>query len=218
MLKVLNSLHAFPYLRRLSGPSCTLLNKYFGKNTPVTLSKDHTTVAFSEDRTYYLIRVACDETAHTPFEMMSGLLQRASLFLNRPFPQPHQANPPSFSKFRSTTPLPSFAGTSAGSDNCLSSSDFENYTSGAIQTETVTSTFRAAQTPRVQFLKTSRLVRGLICCTPRGNLVVARRMSLWHHCKSKPSSSSPMGKADPSLRELSLLGTPSQESPDQLTR
>ena len=75
---VLNSLDPFPFLRRLSGPSRSLLKKYFDQNPPVELSKDHTTVAFSEEQVYNLIRVACDETAHASFEMMSGLLQRAS--------------------------------------------------------------------------------------------------------------------------------------------
>ena len=74
----LNSLDPFPHSRRLSGPSRSLLKKYFDENVPVELAKDHTTVAFSEDQVYNLIRVACDETVHASFEMMNGLLQRAS--------------------------------------------------------------------------------------------------------------------------------------------
>ena len=57
---VLNTLDPFPLLRRLSGPSWSLLQNYFDTNIPVELSKDHTTVAFSEDQVYNLIRVACD--------------------------------------------------------------------------------------------------------------------------------------------------------------
>ena len=74
----LNSLDPYPELRRLTGPSRSLLKRYFEENVPVSLSKDHTTVAFSQDQVYNLIRVACDETAHTSFEMMTGLLRKAS--------------------------------------------------------------------------------------------------------------------------------------------
>ena len=44
---VLDSVDPFPNLRRLSGPSRSLLKTYFEKNAPVELPKDHTTVAFS---------------------------------------------------------------------------------------------------------------------------------------------------------------------------
>ena len=65
-----------------------MLKKYFDKNPAVTLSKDHTSVAFSEDQVYNLIRIACDEAAHASFEMMNGLLQRASQHLIDPLHSP----------------------------------------------------------------------------------------------------------------------------------
>ena len=74
----LNSVDPYPHLRRPTGPSCSSLNKYFEQNHAMVLSKDHTTVAFNEYQVYNLIRVACDETAHASFEMMTGLLQQAS--------------------------------------------------------------------------------------------------------------------------------------------
>ena len=131
---VLNSLDPFPFLRRLSGPSRSLLKKYFDQNPPVELSKDHTTVAFSEEQVYNLIRVACDETAHASFEMMSGLLQRASRLPGGSVPQPQSQRPQPSSRFRAATPLPSLAGSSAESNICPVTSDSESYTSGAIQT------------------------------------------------------------------------------------
>ena len=131
---VLNSLDPFPFLRLLSGPSRSLLKKYFDQNPPVELSKDHTTVAFSEEQVYNLIRVACDETAHASFEMMSGLLQRASRLPGGSVPQPQSQRPQPSSRFRAATPLPSLAGSSAESNICPVTSDSESYTSGAIQT------------------------------------------------------------------------------------
>ena len=133
---VLNSIDPFPNLRRLSGPSRSLLKSYFDKNVPVILSKDHKTVAFSEDQVYNLIRVACDETAHASFEMMSGLLQRASRLPARAPARPDRTERPQSNRFRASTPMPSMTGTSVASDVCPLSSDSEvqSHTSGAIQT------------------------------------------------------------------------------------
>ena len=131
---VLNTLDPFPHLRRLSGPSRSLLKKYFETNAPVELSKDHTTVAFSEDQVYNLIRVACDETAHASFEMMGGLLHQAAQLPSSSFPPPQQSKSQSTRRFRAATPLPSFAGSTSGSDVCPVSSDSESVTSGAIRT------------------------------------------------------------------------------------
>ena len=64
---LLHSLDPFPLLTRLSGPSRSLLKKYFDQSHPVNLPKDHTTVAFREDQMYNLIRVACDEIGSRHF-------------------------------------------------------------------------------------------------------------------------------------------------------
>ena len=130
----LNSYDPYPHLRRPSGPSRSFFKTYFEKNPPTTLSKDHTTVAFSEDQVYNLIRVACDETAHASFEMMSGLLQRASRLPASPNVSSSHTKTPRHSEFRPATPMPSSVGTPVDNDVCPVSSDTESYTSGAIQT------------------------------------------------------------------------------------
>ena len=73
----LNSVDPYPHFRRY-GLNRSLLKRYFEQNPPVELPGNHTTDAFREDQVYNLIRLACDETAHASFEMMTGLLQRAS--------------------------------------------------------------------------------------------------------------------------------------------
>ena len=93
----------------------------------------HTTVTFSEDQVYNLIR-ACDETAHASSQMMCGLLQRASRLPASIPVRPGRTGLPQFNSFRPSTPMPSMARTSIASDVCPLSSDPECYTSGAIQT------------------------------------------------------------------------------------
>ena len=128
-------LDPYPHLRRgLSGPRRSLLKTYFEKNPPATLSKDHTTVAFSEDQVYTLMIVACDETAHASVEMMSGLFQRASRLLASLNVSSSYTKTPRQSKLRLANPMPSSVGTTVDSDDCPVSSDSESYTSGAIQT------------------------------------------------------------------------------------
>ena len=131
---VLNSLGPIHHLRRLSGPSRSLLKKYFETNPPVNLSTDHTTVAFSEDQVYNLIRVACHETAHAFFDMMNGLLHRASRLSRTSGPQTRRMTTGTSSNFRAATPMPSSTGSSDGSDRCPQTSDPESYTSGAVHT------------------------------------------------------------------------------------
>ena len=130
----MNSVDPFPHLRRFSDPSRSLLNTYFEQNVPIELSKDHTTVASSEDQVYNLIRVACDESAHATFEMMSSLLQRASRLPATSSAVASCSLPNRPGQFRSATRMPSSVESPNDSDMCPLSSDCESYTTGAIHT------------------------------------------------------------------------------------
>ena len=100
----------------------------------MALPTDHTTVAFSEDQVYNLIRVACDETAHASFEMMTRLLQRASrLSGGGKTPKNHDLSFRAW-RARAATPIPSVSGSSDDGDVHPNSSVAGSYTSGAIRT------------------------------------------------------------------------------------
>ena len=97
------------------------------------LSADHTTVAISEDQVYNLIRVACNETAHASFEMMNGLLQRASRLPSGDNASTSHTKPLRMGQARAATPLSSSMETPEDSDDWPASSVAKSYTGGAIR-------------------------------------------------------------------------------------